>query len=272
MSENDEYWESRRGQLTSKIGKWVAGLDVNVRGESLLDDILNKRSFIQLHVLNLTGKRIDQRTAAWIENNFMGSSYPDARLWCNQIGALAGTYDSGPVAAMMAGVLSADSRAYGGSYATWLGMRFLQSTQKKIEAGKSVDEIIAQAPIKHGIPAIIGFVRPINKKDERIEPYEKITRELGFELGPYRGLAHKLSAQMEQQFNTGMNFGGFSSAFLLDQGFTPEEGYLIRSFCVISGVGACYTEYKDAVSQSFLPLHCADVLYEGRPARPVLKA
>ncbi len=268
---SQHYWRQRSGRITTTIGKWIAGDDVSIRGHSLLKDILGKMSYTQLHVLNITGRVVSRPLATWIENNYMGSSYPDARLWCNQIGAIAGTQDTSSVAAIAAGCLAADSRAYGGSMATFITMNYLQRARERLTAGLTIDALIDEAPIKHGRPAIVGFVRPIDKSDERIEPYKKMTRKLGFRPGPYMRLAENLSAIMEQRFATGMNFGGFSSAFLLDQDFSPQEGYLIRSLCVSSGVAACYVDNLQHPEKSFLPLKCADISYDGPQPRPLPK-
>jgi citrate synthase len=56
-------------------------------------------------------------------------------------------------------------------------------------------------------------------------------------------------------------------AFLVDQGFTPQEIYRIFSISVNSGVTACYIEAAESSPESFLPLRCCDMDYQGHPPR-----
>lgn len=262
-------WEGYRNYIISHAGKWVGGEDVCVRGKSLANDILPRYSYMQLQVLNITGKEISQPLSKWLEMSFMGLSYPDARIWCNQIAALCGVGKSSPVNAVAASCLAADSRIYGGSQTTFIAMQFLLNTKKQIDAGKTLSEIIQTQKMKNGVPAIVGFARPVKKEDERIGPYIKATKNLGFKQGEYIALALDIAAFIKQHYETDINSGGYCSAFLLDQGFTPYEGYQIRGLAVSSGAAACFSENKEKENYSFLPQRCDDIQYRGVNLRPL---
>jgi citrate synthase len=267
MRNSTAKWDKQRNKIQTDIGKWVGGEQVYIHDKKLFGELFNRISYMQMLVLNVTGKLISAELGRWLENNFLCMSYPDARIWCNQVGAFSGETGTSPSAATVAGVLAADSRAYGGSQTTFLAMSYLKKAQEQIRAGKTIEALVCAAPIKHGKPAIIGFARPVAKNDERIEPHIKMTRELGFDIGPYMQLAMSIAAYMEEEFSTGINIGGYTSAFLLDQGFTPEQGYQIKSLCVASGVTACYLDYYQKKERSFLPLRCSDVEYAGPEPR-----
>ena len=66
-----------------------------------------------------------------------------------------------------------------------------------------------------------------------------------------------------------MNLLGYATAFLLDQGFTYQDVYRLLSCWVNSGVHACYAEAADQPPESFFPLHCEDIDYQGKAPRPV---
>ena len=264
-----EYWDKNRKTFTSQIGKWIGGEDVHCRGYSLFGDLFNKVSYMQLSVLNATGKLISPELGRWLENNFMCLSYPDARIWCNQVGAFSGAMHSTPTAATVAGSLAADSKIYGGGQASKICMDYLREILKEYQAGTSIEDIVNSAPIKQGRPAIIGFARPIVRDDERIEPTRKMTKELGFGIGEHMQLANSLSSYLEEHYSMGINIGGFISAFMLDQGFTPEEVYLIHNMSVSSGVTACYTEFHGLPENSFFPQHCSDIEYTGIKPRKI---
>lgn len=262
-------WFVARERIHSRTGKWRAGQGVEVRGLSLFSDVVGKLSYMQLMVLNITGRVIADNLAVWLENNFMGVSYPDSRIWCNQLGAIAGTQSATPVAALAAGCLGADSRAYGGSQTTMMAMAFLEQMKARTDAGEPIERLLGELEIKQGRPAITGFARPIDAQDERIEPFQALSHELGFAPGAYMRLAERISALLEKDFATGMNVGGFTAAFLLDQGFSPDEAYRVFALCVASGVAASYVDNIHRPSQSYLPLLCEDVDYHGCRPREI---
>ena len=259
-------------KIVSKVGKWIGGDDVLIRNHSLFNELFNKTSYMQVLVLNATGKLISKQLSHWLENNFICMSYPDSRIWCNQVGAFAGVAMTSPTAATVSGILAADSRAYGGSKTTKLAMQSIKQLFTAYKNGTAIESLIQNAPLKHGKPALIGFVRPVEKKDERIQPHIQMTKSLGFGIGPHMKFAMALSDVLEQKFGSGINIGGYTSAFLLDQGFTPDEGYRIKSCCVASGVTACYVDNFSKKPEHFLPLKCSDINYTGKPKRQLPSA
>lgn len=263
------FWEARRGRISTKIGKWVGGEDVQIRQYSLLNQLFMQKSYMQVLVLNATGRLVSAELACWLENNFMVMSYPDARIWCNQVGAFAGQLQTSPAAATAAGCLAADSRAYGGSLTSKLAMQFIQQAVRQTAAGVSLAELVAAVPLRHGKPAIIGFARPVSRHDERIEPHRRMTAALGFSDGPHLQLANRLSDYLLATYGMGINIGGYTAAFMSDQGFSPDDVYRIKNLCVASGVTACYIDQLDQAENSFLPLRCTDVRYQGVAPRRV---
>ncbi|WDE01170.1 hypothetical protein [Thalassomonas actiniarum] len=266
---NTEYWDKRNNQIFSRVGHWQGGVDVNCQGHSLMNELMGKVSLMQLNILNATGKLVDRAVADWVELCVMGLSYPDSRIWCNQISAYAGDTDASVVAAASAAILSADSRAYGGSQARYISMSQQLQAFNDYAAGMSFSDILVKAKQKNGKPIIVGFARPIDKEDERLAPFADIQDRLNIPVGPYLAFAKALSQYLDEHFNLSMNCGGYASAFLLDQGFTPNEGYKINAFAVIGGAVACYRDMEEQSPNSFLPLKCTDIHYTGIAPRPI---
>jgi len=237
--------------------------DVFCHGYSMMNELLGKISYMQMIVLNVTGRLISDNLSKWLEGNFIGMSYPDSRIWCNQIGALAGTTRTSPVAAATAGTLASDSRAYGGSQTNKIAMLFIQDCLKKYQVGESVENLINTCKFKNGKPVIVGYARPVDRTDERIKPHEKMTQELGFEIGKNLSLAYKINDYLEKKYALGINIGAYSGAFYLDQSFSPEEIYQIKSLVVSSGVLASYIDNQTKPAESFLPQKCNDIEYNG---------
>ncbi len=265
------FWDDRRGVIRTRKGGFVISKGtVYTHGCNLLEDLVGKVSYFQLLVLNATGRMPERRLADWLEAYFFCLSYPDARIWCNHIGSLAGTMGTSPVAGVCAGIMASDSRLYGPG-AVVDSVKFITEALAMKQTGMSVEEILEAHPRRRpdGTPMISGFNRPVARGDERIPALERITAQLGFERGKHLTLAYEIEEVLSEKFNEYMNSGGYRSAFLSDQGFTADEIYRLLSLIVNSGVMACYAEAADRPGGSFFPLRCEDVAYEGEPPRPV---
>jgi len=266
---SNTYWDQRNKHIFSHVGHWQAGFDVTIEGYSLMNELMGNVSWVQLIVLNATGRLPSKAVADWIEVSFMGLSYPDSRIWCNQVGAYAGDTNTSVVAAASSAILAADSRAYGGSQTRYLSMDFQHKALKRYQAGESMAEIVKGAKFTRGKPIITGFARPIDREDERLAPFEKARQDLGLELGEHLSFAQALSHYLDEHYGLSMNCGGYAAALLLDQGFTPTEGYRLSAFSVISGAIACYRNLDQQAPNSFLPLKCEDIDYLGPKPRAI---
>lgn len=270
MKTNTQFWDRRRRTITSSKGGWKVGEGVFNHGYSMMEDLVGQASYMQVVMLNATGRLPERRLADWFEARHICMSWPDSRIWCNQIGALAGSVGTSVVAATVAGVLAADSRAYGGSKTVIAGMGFIQDAMRLFEEGMSPAEIVEHECAKHGgKPHIMGYARPIAKGDERIPAMEKVSAQLGFEIGKHLQLAYQIEQALIERFDERMNINGYVSAFLSDQDLTPTEVYRIGATLVASGVTACYVDAVEKQPESFLPLRCDDVNYQGKAPRPL---
>ncbi|RYY76804.1 MAG: hypothetical protein EOO52_04715 [Gammaproteobacteria bacterium] len=264
-----EVLDQRRGKIISNTGGWFPGNGVFSHGYSMLDELVGKKTYFQTLILNATGKMVERPFADWVEAIYGCLSWPDPRIWCNQIGALAGTARTSVVTATAIGCMATDSRTYG-VYPLVEGVEFIQQAYAKHQSGMSpldvVNEVVAT---NKGKPYIVGYKRPIAKGDERLETMEAVARNLGFDEGPHLQLAYEIERVLLDQFDEGMNINGYMSAFLSDQGFSSQEVYQMFAMLVASGVTACYLDTYKQPADSFLPLRCDDVDYQGVPRRAV---
>lgn len=268
-SEWIDYLDRRRGKVISNTGGWIPGVGVFSHGYSMLEDLVGHKSYFQILILNATGKLVERPLADWVEALYGCLSWPDPRIWCNQIGALAGTVRASVVSATAMGALAADSRIYG-VLPLLESINFIHKALIKHQQGATPAEIIEEAFSEcKGKPYIMGFRRPIAKGDERLEVMEKVAQNLGFQLGDHLLLAYKIEKILLEQYDEGMNINGYMSAFLADQGFSADEAYRIFSMLVASGVTACYLDTYRRPPDTFLPLRCEDIDYQGTPGRPV---
>jgi hypothetical protein len=259
-------WDCRRGRIRTGLGQWFGGRDIKVRGRWLLAELLERLSITQLNVFNITGRVIEPALATWFEKTVFFTSYPDPRIWCNHLGAMAGNGGTSPAAAAAIGTLAADSRAYG-SKLQYLTVRTLQQLYARRASGLDWAEALSDFPARNGIPDLPGFARPGRVTDERLEPLRKLTGQLGFSPGPYMQFVEELSNHLRHHHSLDMNAAAYACAFLLDQGFSADDVYRLRTSDVLGGVLACYTGWCEEPEDGFLPLRCGDVGYAGPSPR-----
>ncbi len=264
------FWDHHRGRIFTRKGGLVFGKGVFCHGYDMMEKLVGKASYFQVLVLNVTGHLPERRLSEWLEALFICLSYPDARIWCNQIGSLAGTAQASPVAAVSGGILASDSRLYGPG-ATLAAFSFMNEALKQKQQGVEVQEIVKSHPNRRndGVPVIAGYARPVAQGDERISSMVLVAERLGLVSGEHLVLAYELDAVLTAEYGETMNLLGYATAFLLDQGFTYQDVYRLLSCWVNSGVHACYAEAADQPPESFFPLHCEDIDYQGKAPRPV---
>ncbi len=270
---NDTYaykpWDEQRGKIRTGIGGWKIGEGVTIHGCSLLGELAGKVSWFEILILNITGKMPEQRLAKWTEAIYSCMSFPDPRIWCNQIGSLAGTMKSSPVSGITAGIHASDSRMYGPGVLA-ASYDFLSRAMQQYQDGIDVKEIIERQCRRPGTqPIIPGYGRPLATGDERVVVMNDVTEKLGFEWGAYMHLAREIEQHMLKKHNEGMNLATFIVAFLQDQQWSQKEICRVTWGLVTAGVAACYSEAYDKPAETFLPLRCNDVEYRGVPSRPV---
>ena len=195
--------DQRRGKIISRTGGWFPGKGVYSHGYNMLEELVGQKSYFQILILNATGKMVERRLADWIEGIYGCLSWPDPRIWCNQVGALAGAARTSVVAATAIGVIATDSRSYG-VLPLMEGVAFIQSAFKKFSSGMSpvaiVDEV---ASANRGKPYIVGYIRPIAKGDERLEAMERVSKNLDFDIGEHLALAYQIEKVLMEKYDEG---------------------------------------------------------------------
>jgi citrate synthase len=264
------FWNNNRGVIKTEKGGIVIGEAVYNQGYSMLDDFIGKTSFIQVLILNATGRLPSKELSDWVEAGFICSSYPDARIWCNHVGSLAGTLHTSPIAAVSAGLSASDSLMYG-PYSVYKASGFISFAFQKQKEGLSIKELIKEYTQKEHITTkmIPGYSRPLIKGDERVSVLEDYAKKLGFAQGSYLSLAYEVEDYLNNFNGETLNLSGYSGAFMIDQSYSLDEIYRICTLGVTSGVHACYAESFDNPPESFFTLQCEDIDYQGHSPRPV---
>ncbi|MEX1033476.1 MAG: hypothetical protein WDZ30_08950 [Cellvibrionaceae bacterium] len=262
-------WDHNRGVIRSSIGGWVIGRGVMNRGYDMMDDFVGKLSYMQVVMFNVTGRIPERALADWFETVQICISWPDPRIWCNHIGALGGSVRASALASTVAGILATDARSYG-IKPIIEGMEFIQRAKLDCDKGMTVEGIVKQEAARHGgKPLMMGYARPIAKGDERVPALERFREALGFPIGEHLALAFAINDYLDRTYSETININGYVAAFWSDHGFTPEEIYRIYPVAVASGVAACFVDTRDKPAETFLPLQCEDIDYQGVAERSV---
>ncbi len=262
-------WDANRGRIRTRKGGLRIGKSAFCHGYNITEELMGHVSYFQVLVLNATGRLVEKKLADWLEAAFIGVSYPDARIWCNQVGALSGTVRTSPVSAIAAGILASDSRTYGPG-TSLEAMEFIKKAFLAKCRGLTACEIVTAELTRHGgKPYFTGYARPVMKGDERLAAIERVTKALGFPEGGHVTVAKEIEEVLMELFDEGMNFTGYMAAFLSDQNFSAQEAYRICAVMANSGVLACYADSYERPAGTFLPLRCEDIDYIGPPSRPV---
>jgi citrate synthase len=262
------FWEQRRARIRTRKGGWRIGQGVSVHGHSLLDELLGRHGYVEVLYLEVVGELPEPRLARWIEASFLCLSFPDPRIWCNQVGALAGSSRVAPVPGIAAGVMASDSAVYGPG-STRAACELLGGLRRAIDGGETIAAWIARHTTRGGRLRAPGFSRPVVRGDDRVGALAGFAAELGFADGPWLDLAWRLDAELRAQGNDALNMLGYVAAFLLDRGMRIEDGERLYALAVAAGVHACYAEAADEPAGGFLPLALADVEYTGVAPRPL---
>ena len=261
-------WEARRHRVVTRKGGWRIGEGVRVGAYSLLEDMVGRHSYFELLFLEVTDRLPPPGLARWVEAAFMCLSFPDPRIWCNQVGALGGTMRCSPIAAVTAGTLASDSTVYGPGKSHNAG-EFIRQAAQEVRAGTSIEAIVARCTRRGGRIRAPGYSRPIASGDDRVEALSRLAAGLGLREGEHLETAWRLDAALRSRTGDSMNMLGYLAALMLDNGVGVEEGPRLFTMMVNAGVLACYCEAADEPAGTFMPLRVDDVDYGGVPPRPL---
>jgi len=252
-----------RDRIVSKSGEWIIGGGSTLHSYNIQQDLVQNASWMQCMLLSVTGKLYPTNIATFVEALFVVTGYPDPRLWCNRVGALAGSSQCSAAASIATSISSAEGMVYGGQ-AIYKSSIFLQKAHSQLfdNGGDAlslfVDDYLSQKK------TIFGFGRPLTNTEERIHPIIEKALSLGLNEGRYCLVAKNIESYLQARSkNIILNFGGYIAAWLLDLGFKSVQIYHIQTLLFYNGMVPCYIEAFENEPGTFLPIACEDILYEG---------
>jgi len=256
-----------RDRVTSKSGGWTIGGETTLHGYSIHQELTHQASWMQALLLSITGRLYDEKQARLIEAIFVATGYPDPRLWCNRIVALAGSAQCPAGSALSAGVASAEAKVYGGQAEYYAARAFAECHRIFQQQGDDALFTHMKAVLKKE-RVMFGFGRPLTRVEERIGPIEKMAKEMGIKDGPHLTTVKHMEG-MFKRYRLILNFAGYATARLLDLGLTAHQVHQFLTVCFYIGMPPCYSEAFENEPGTFLPIACEDILYAGLAERDV---
>lgn len=249
----------------SKMGMFFPGERAVFRGRDVFGEFKNW-GWMKLLYFCVTGK--EPTTGAEIFLNGLYSmcfNYADPRIWNNRIAALAGTVSSTAHLGVNSASAVSEAYFYGGP-AALRSLSFLYETQRRLDNGEGLEEIVDYNLKKHKV--IFGFGRPVNINDERVQPSLSLLKEANLYDRAYVKLLLEIDKILEnKRIRMKLNVGGVIAAFCADEGFTPTQINYILVSCFNIGSLACFIDSLEKPEGTLFPLRCERISYEGAPIR-----
>lgn len=238
-----------------------------LHGYHLQQDLVQNASWMQCMLLSVTGKLYPQNVASFVEALFVVTGYPDPRLWCNRVAALAGSSQCTAAASIATSISSAEGVVYGGQ-AIYKAAVFLHKAHVHLyENGENDLKLFLDDALSRK-KTIFGFGRPLTRVEERIPPIREKAISLNLCEGNHCLIANEIESCLQAQSKQIiLNYGGYVAAWLLDLGFTSVQIYHIQTLLFYNGIIPCYIEAFENEPGTFLPIACEDILYEGLQER-----
>ncbi|HYP90398.1 MAG TPA: hypothetical protein VEQ59_19635 [Polyangiaceae bacterium] len=253
------------GHVTSRVGGCFIGSHVTFRDKDLHAE-LGEARWIDVYLFGITGRRFGSAELRLLEAIWSHTSYPDARIWNNRVAALAGSARSTGNLAVSAALAVSEASIYGRG----IDIRacdFLVRARAALATGAELGPWVRRELSERR--SLAGYGRPIsNQKDERLDPILKLARSLGLGDGPHVQLAHDVERfLLESRLRMRMNYGAIAAALSADVGLSPREYYLYMHPAFLAGMPPCYLDAAERPANTFLPLPCDGVAYQGVPKR-----
>lgn len=234
-----------RPELRCAAGIAVLGSRVVVHGLDLHADCL-QLGFVHYLLFCVTGRRFDPVVARVLEELWVSTGYPDARIWCNRVAGYLGSARVDPALALAASLAATNSVAYGfqALHRAYRVQASLPESLREREAWLGV--VFAERRVLH------GYGRPVHGHDERIDVALEILARAGLPAGAALRRAFWLERRLAQRKGLEMNIAAVFAAIAIDFGLDAREFDAFMLLELAPGYMAVYAEQRRRPPFEFL--------------------
>lgn len=237
-----------RPVLRAKCGFAELGTQVVVHGLDLHHECL-EMSFVHYLLFSVAGRRFEDAQARVLEQMWISTGYPDARIWCNRIAGYLGSARVDPGLSMSAAIAASNSVAYG-----FRALRLAYAVQSEIPSEPSERGPWLSRQLERG-RVLAGYGRPIHGHDERIAFAFKTLAMNGFRAGPALRRAYWLHKRLESEKGIRMNIAALWAAVAIDFGISAQEYEQFMLLMFAPGYAAVYADHRERPPFEFLRGH-----------------
>jgi citrate synthase len=234
--------------IRASAGIAILGRQVVVHGRDLHHECLDL-SFVHYLLFCVCGRRFDERRARVLEELWVSTGYPDARIWCNRIAAYLGSARVDPALAMSAALAASDSVAYG-------FRAVVQAFDVQASIPEDADERRGWLERQLGAKRVLhGYGRPIHGRDERIAVGLRSMVSAGVPAGPALQRAFWLHDRLRESKGIEMNVAALWGAIAIDFGLQRHEYEQFMTLMFAPGYAAAYADQRARPALTFLAGH-----------------
>jgi len=234
-----------RPELRSSAGIAVLGSQVAVHGLDLHADCL-QLGFVHYLLFCVTGRRFDPVVARALEELWVSTGYPDARIWCNRVAGYLGSARVDPALALAASLAATNSVAYG-FQALHRAYRVQASLPEPLREREAwLVTVFAERRV------LYGYGRPVHGHDERIDVALEVLARAGLPAGPALRRAFWLERRLHQRKGLEMNIAAVFAAIAIDFGLDAREFDAFMLLELTPGYMAVYAEQRRRPPFEFL--------------------
>jgi citrate synthase len=235
-------------EIRSSTGIAVLGGQVVIHGRDLHHECLDL-SFVRYLLFCVCGREFTDGQARVLEQFWVATGYPDARLWCNRIAAYLGSARVDPGLAMSAALAATNSLAYG-----FRALRNAYDVQSSVPEPIALREPWLQRQLS-GRRRLYGYGRPIIGHDERIPFALQSMLQASVPAGPALGRAFWLHDRLKVEKKIEMNITALWAAVAIDFGIRRHEFEQFNTLMFAPGYAAAYGDQRARPPMAFLAGH-----------------
>lgn len=235
-------------ELRAKAGIARLGSQVVVHGKDLHAECRDL-GFVHYLLFCVTGRTFDARIVRVLEEAWVSTGYPDARIWCNRIAGYLGSARVDPGLSMSAALAASNSVAYG-FRALLLAYR-VQAEMPEAPPARAewLERALSDRRVLH------GYGRPQHGHDERIAVALDSLANAGLCAGPQLGRAFWLHTELSRQKGIEMNVAALWAALAIDFGIGEREYEQFMLLMFAPGYAAVYADQRARPAFAFLAGH-----------------
>jgi hypothetical protein len=235
-------------RLRSSAGIAVLGRQVVVHGRDLHHECLDW-SYVHYLLFCVCGRSFPETQAKVLEQLWVATGYPDARIWCNRIAAYLGSARVDPGLAMSAAIAASNSTAYG-----------FRAMRRAYEVQAAMPEPLAEREEwlagQLGARRVLhGYGRPIHGHDERIAVALQSMLRVGVDAGPALARSFWLHDRLKETKGIEMNIAALWGAIAIDFGLRRHEYEQFMILMFAPGYAAAYGDQRARPAMTFLSGH-----------------